>query len=287
MVFPEKGRTLCDEGAESGGSPSWEMAELPKEMLMTMAARSYYFRPGLPLVGGSDMDASVNIKDNEKVKTVVSAVILIWLVLVFVLGAAGSFVGVAGALPLPVAAGALIPVLVFLAAYWTIGSFRDFVMSFDLQFAAGLQAWRFAGLGFIALYTYGVLPGMFAWPAGLGDMAIGITAVWVVLALRNRPEFATGWIYRIWNLLGILDLAVAVSTGGLSAYLGIGISETITTFPMAQMPLVLIPAFLVPLFAILHLASLIQSWHLAAVGGRCVWVGSHIQCGPAESASRA
>ena len=233
------------------------------------------------------MAASDNLKDSGKIKIAVWSVLFIWLVLVLVLGSAGSFVRVAGALPLPVAAGALIPVLMFLAAYWSIGSFRDFVMSFDLQFAAGLQAWRFAGLGFIALYTYGVLPGMFSWPAGLGDMAIGITAVWVVLALRNRPEFATGWIYRIWNLLGILDLVVAVSTGGLSAFLGIGISGAITSFPMAQMPLVLIPAFLVPLFIILHLTSLIQSWHLAAAGGNCVWVGSHIQCGPAETMTRA
>jgi hypothetical protein len=114
-------------------------------------------------------------------------------------------------------------------------------------------------------------------------MAIGFTAAWVIAALRDRPEFATGRTYRIWNLLGILDLVVAVSLGGLSAYLGMGISGTITSFPMARMPLVLIPAFLVPLFVMLHLTSLIQSWHLAKAGGSCKWVGHQIICGPAGS----
>ena len=65
---------------------------------------------------------------------------------------------------------------------------------------AGIQAWRFAGLGFIALYAYGVLPGLFAWPAGLGDMAIGVTAPLVIYALRRRPAFAVSSLFWVWNL---------------------------------------------------------------------------------------
>ena len=40
------------------------------------------------------------------------------------------------------------------------------------------------------MYTYGVLPGIFAWPAGLGDMAIGATAPLVLSGLLRRPDFA-------------------------------------------------------------------------------------------------
>jgi hypothetical protein len=68
--------------------------------------------------------------------------------------------------------------------------FRDFILTFDLRLATGIQAWRFAGFAFLALYAHHVLPGLFAWPAGLGDMAIGITAPWVILALIRRPGFA-------------------------------------------------------------------------------------------------
>ncbi len=225
------------------------------------------------------MNASEHAAD-KRMTTIVWVVLLLWLALALVLGANETYVRAPGALPIPIVIGVLTPILVFLIAFWAAGSFRDFVMSIDLPLAAGIQAWRFGGLGFIALYAYGVLPGLFAWPAGLGDMAIGATAPWVVLALRRRPAFATGTRYRIWNLLGILDLVVAVSLGGLSSLLGLGISDTITTFPMAQLPLVLVPTFLVPLFIMLHIASLLQAERLKETGKVCSWTEPAIQCGP-------
>lgn len=206
---------------------------------------------------------------DTRVKTIVGAVVLLWLVLAFILGANEAYVRAPGALPLPIVLGVLTPILVFLVAFWTIGPFRNFVMSFDLPLAVGIQAWRFGGLGFIALYAYGVLPGLFAWPAGLGDMAIGATAPLVVLALRRQPAFAAGTLFRVWNLLGILDLVVAVSLGGLSSLRGLGISDTITTFPMAELPLVLIPTFFVPLFIMLHIASLLQAGQFREAGRVC------------------
>ena len=92
---------------------------------------------------------------------------------------------------------------------------REFVLSADLRLIVGMQAWRWAGFGFLTLYTYRVLPGIFAWPAGLGDMAIGLTAPLILAALLRRPGFAAGNRFVAWNISGILDLAVAVSLGAL------------------------------------------------------------------------
>ena len=218
------------------------------------------------------MAASENRKDTRRVGLLVRAALLLWLVLAVILGASEKFVKAPGEPPLPLLTGALTPLIVFFIAFRFARTFHDFVMNLDLQLAAGIQAWRFTGLGFIALNLYGVLPGVFAWPTGLGDMAIGITAVWVILALRDQPDFAAGRLFRVWNLLGILDLISAISTGALSSFLGLGISGTITAFPMAQFPLVLIPVFLVPILLMLHIASILQSRHLAEVGGkyRCI-----------------
>jgi len=63
----------------------------------------------------------------------------------------------------------------------------------------------------------------------------------------------------IWNLLGILDLAVAVSIGALVPLFAPNLYGTVTTSPMSQLPLVLIPAYLVPTFLMLHLTALFQS----------------------------
>lgn len=47
---------------------------------------------------------------------------------------------------------------------------REYALMADLRFITATQAWRFGGFAFLVLDTYRVLP---AWPAGLGDMAIG------------------------------------------------------------------------------------------------------------------
>jgi len=232
------------------------------------------------------MNDSKHITD-KRIGWVVGVVLLLWLAVVIILGAGDAFARGPGALPLPILAEFLTPILVFLIAFWTLGPFRDFVMSIDLPVMAGIQAWRFAGLGFIALYAYGVLPGLFAWPAGLGDIAIGVAAPLVIFALRRRPAFAASRLFWIWNLFGMLDLVVAVSLGALSAVLGIGISPEITTFPMSRMPLVLIPAFLVPLFLMLHLASLYQAMRIAVAGKVCSWKEPTFRCEPVEAMHRA
>lgn len=100
---------------------------------------------------------------------------------------------------------------------------------------------------------------MFALPAGLGDMAVGFAAPWMILALVRRPDFAASPAFVRWNVLGMLDLALAIALGTLSATLSTGAAGEITTAPMATLPLLLIPVFLVPLFLMLHVAALMQS----------------------------
>lgn len=192
-------------------------------------------------------------------KPIIRAALAIWLVVVFLLGAAGALFRPPGTPPIPILIGATVPLVVFLAAYRGSAVFRAFILAIDLLLATAIQAWRAGGLGFLALYAHGVLPGFFAWPAGLGDIAIGVTAPWVALALVRRRDFANSRVFVVWNLLGILDLVVAVSVGALSSALASGVAGEVTTGPMAQLPLVLIPVYLVPLFIMLHLAALLQA----------------------------
>ncbi len=189
-------------------------------------------------------------------------VLTLWFFLVVSLGALGAFVAPPGTPPFPNALAVGAPLLLFFAWLRLSASFRDFVLSLDLRLIAGMQAWRWAGLGFLSLYAHDVLPAVFALPAGLGDMAIGVTAPWIILALVRQPGFAASAAFIRWNVLGILDLVVALSIGTLSA--GTSVPGEISTAPMATLPLLLIPAFLVPLFLMLHTAALMQSRQVAA-----------------------
>ena len=189
-------------------------------------------------------------------KQLIWAALAVWCAAILVLGTAGAFVGPPGRPPLPIAAGAMLPLVLFAAAYLSSRAFRDFVLSADLRLVAGIQAWRWAGIGFLSLWAYGILPGFFAWTAGLGDMAVGCSAPWIALALARDRSFVGSRRFALFNWLGILDLTVALSLGGLGAVL---LRGSVTTAPMAQMPLILIPAFLVPLFLMLHITALLQA----------------------------
>jgi hypothetical protein len=193
--------------------------------------------------------------------TVVTA-LTVWLLLVLSFGAAGAFVGPPGTPPVPIAIGVAAPLVLFFASLRLSQSFREFVLSLDLRLIAGIQAWRWAGSGFLTLYAYKVLPAVFALPAGLGDMAIGVTAPWIILALVRQPGFAASGAFIRWNVLGIVDLIVAVSIATVSTFFATGAPGEISTAPMATLPLLLIPAFLVPLFLMLHTAALMQSQQL-------------------------
>lgn len=193
---------------------------------------------------------------------VVAVALAVWFTLVILSGAGGAFVTPPGTPPLPILIGVAAPIILFFAAFSMSLPFRQLVLAADLRFMIAIQAWRFAGLGFLALYTHGVLPGLFAWPAGLGDIAIGVTAPWILVALIRRPDFAASRTFVAWNVLGVLDLVVAVGTGALSSGFAFAITGEITTAPMAQLPLVLIPAYFVPIFFMLHMAALFQARRL-------------------------
>src|ERR1051326_9042893 len=147
--------------------------------------------------------------------SLVAVLYLAWFGIVFGLAMRGAFVAAQGAPPLGLLIGLVAPLTLFLVGYWTVPPLREFILSADLRLIAGIQAWRWAGFGFLPLFSYKVLPGVFAWPAGLGDMAIGFTAPLVLSRLLNRPNFAASKSFAAWNLGGILDLTVAVSIGAL------------------------------------------------------------------------
>jgi len=135
-----------------------------------------------------------------------------------------------------------------------------------LRFATAIQAWRWGGLGFISLYANHVLPWLFAFPAGLGDMVVGVTAPWMLLQLVRNPSFAASRRYKLWNISGLVDFAVAVTTATLCSGLFPGITRVvgnITTSPMTHLPLVLIPAYMVPFFSMVHFTALFQARQLA------------------------
>jgi hypothetical protein len=184
-------------------------------------------------------------------------VVASWLVIALALSAKHAFHTRSDAPPVGIALAVLIPVALFFVAYRASEGFRSFALSLSPQALTIVQSWRAAGLIFVTLYAYRILPGLFALPAGWGDMFIGFTAPFVALRL-TRPEHRS-W-FLAWQILGILDLVDAVALGGAARFVE---PHGLPTDAMALLPLSVIPTFLVPLLLILHIISIAQArrWH--------------------------
>ena len=106
----------------------------------------------------------------------------------------------------------------------------------------------------------------FAWPAGVGDVAVGVVAPFVAVALlRGRIGLVSAPVIGL-HIVGVIDFVSAVSIGLFARELMPGLVEGVTTLAMGQLPMVLIPTFAVPVFAIMHLIVLIQIWQQVRSG---------------------
>ena len=155
------------------------------------------------------------------------------------------------ALPIVLAAGT--PIALFLVWFLSSAGFRHFATSLSPRALTLAQTWRINGFVFLVLYSYGLLPGLFAFPAGLGDMAIGATAPLIARRLANRGH-RKGFL--VWQLLGIADLVMAVTLGATARL----INPQVTAMgAMTVLPLSVVPTFLVPLLLMLHLICIAQA----------------------------
>jgi hypothetical protein len=109
---------------------------------------------------------------------------------------------------------------------------------------------RVVGVLFLIVMAQGHLPAAFALPAGLGDIAIGLSAPFVARRLARGTGRAGALRF---NVLGILDLIVAGSIGFLLFRV---VEVTPSTAPLFVLPLALIPTVPVPLALALHIVSL-------------------------------
>jgi hypothetical protein len=185
----------------------------------------------------------------------ISAVVLLgWLALAMVT-AMGVYHVEGDALP-TIQFGIVPPILIGMFLIWRSDAVARLLDAVPQEWLVGVQLYRAFGVIFLILFASGKLPGLFAWPAGVGDIAVGLLAPVVGLAYARAPRDAAGLV-RAWNVFGILDLVVAVTTGFMTAPSAL---QPIQVEPnsdlMTVLPMVLIPVFLVPLSIVLHLASL-------------------------------
>jgi hypothetical protein len=184
-----------------------------------------------------------------------SAILVGWLIFALVTSLAGWYGGAARRVP-TIQYGLLIPILVGVLLFWNWPLLRRTLAVVPNEWLVGIQFYRALGVIFLILCAGGRLPGLFAFPAGLGDVSVGLLALLIASAYARSAHGAVGRV-RLWNLLGIADLVIAVTTGFLTSPSPLQLAAfDRPNMLIAIFPLVLIPVYMVPLSILLHFASL-------------------------------
>ena len=191
--------------------------------------------------------------NNESYRKLTSWLIAIWFVFALSASALHLFQTVPGAPPIVFGLAVATPILIFAAWFSVSPGFRSFLLSIDPRALTMVHSWRFVGFVFLVLYTYGILPGFFALPAGWGDIAIAATAPFVAAKFASRSHRGA---FIGWQILGMLDLVTALGLGTMAQILS---RSQATTAPMTVLPLSLIPTFAVPLLLMLHIICIAQA----------------------------
>jgi hypothetical protein len=180
------------------------------------------------------------------------AILGVWYAADWLLADAGAYNGPASARVSPGLAVALLGCLALLLGAARLPAARRALAGEDAVVRLTLpQTLRVVGVVFLIVLALGKLPAAFALPAGLGDVAVGISAPFVARGLRRRSGRAERRA-MVFHVLGIADLVIAVSMGVVSGLLGLSPSMN----PITVMPLVLIPTLAVPTDLVLHVLAL-------------------------------
>jgi hypothetical protein len=195
----------------------------------------------------------------------VAVVLVAWMVATWLLAGVGVFQPGLRIPFLPLAI--ILPLIVGFLVLRGEGRIRAAIDAVPPAWLVGLQAYRVLGGNFIVLWAFGAIPGVFALPAGLGDMAVGILALPAAIAVASGTQSGRAAAVA-WNLLGIADLTIAVTLGALTAPGPLqALALDHPNLLVGAYPTVMTPAFAVPLSLILHGLSLRQLRRLAASDG--------------------
>jgi hypothetical protein len=148
-------------------------------------------------------------------------------------------------------------VYLFLAAGLSYG-FRWALVGKGLsqRMLIGLQLVRPIGMVFVLEHLRGNLPAVFAYPAGFGDLLVGLLALAVLIRYRNQA-IPNGAVILVLTV-GIADFVSAFFFGFTSAATPFQLFAFDQPNQVALYPTGLIPVFLVPYALIFHILSLTE-----------------------------
>jgi hypothetical protein len=131
--------------------------------------------------------------------------------------------------------------------------FRDYFVGegLNMYWLTGIQVFRNIGALFLLENARGLVGTTFAYFAGIGDVIVGMTAVYILYLMFRGVSVSNRWYFFLISI-GVIDFISAVTFGTLSSPLPIQMFAFDESHLVSLYPLGLIPFLLVPLALSFH-----------------------------------
>lgn len=173
----------------------------------------------------------------------IAATLVVWLLVAVAVGAAGLPARLRPPQPQLLLVGLT---LLLLVLFQTAPAVRAWALALDVRALVAVHLTRFVGFYFLWLHGKGELPWAFAVPGGLGDIAVALAAVALMVWAPRRGT--GGWrAYWAWNLAGLVDILLVVLTAARLA-----LADPPSMGALLRLPLWLLLSYVVPLIIATH-----------------------------------
>ena len=184
---------------------------------------------------------SLEIPSNLKLEKRITIVLLLWGLLLYFLSVTHFY----SAFPPQLMGLSVFIILTILFIFFFRNkAFQEFIMAIPLRYLTLFHLWR-VFVGLIFLTNIELFPREFALNAGNGDILIGILSCVTFVFFQSK----TGYI--VFNIVGLLDLARALSLGLYYAF-----SNNQKMFTLTQLPFIYILLMGVPIWLFTHFTAL-------------------------------
>ena len=177
----------------------------------------------------------------------------VWFVVAFAAGASGRVAELMPPLPQMMIGGLTLTLILFGAFH---SGLKAWLRQVNLRGFVAFHLTRFVGVAFLVMHERGQLTAEFAVTAGWGDIIAAVSALGIVLWLRD-PMVKPG-LLMLWNAFGLADILLVVITATR-----IAIRTPAEMLPLVQFPMSLVPTFVVPLIIASHV---LVFWRLRQLG---------------------
>jgi hypothetical protein len=162
-----------------------------------------------------------------------------WFLLALYIGETGLLQVLPLLAPQGIAAGLT---LLIAGSYFLSSTFRQGVDQWSDRALIAVHLTRFVGIYFLILSSHGELDSRLAIPAGWGDIAVAVGALW--LLVFPAPK----WALLAWNTIGLIDILFVMIRATM-----LRLSEPEAMAPFTELPLSFLPTMVVPLVIATHI----------------------------------